>query len=470
MPNEILAKSAAAAEALKKLKEFGEVDDFLIPLHNKEKYKKENNVNGARLQGTNKQRQYYYKSMAKCLTAAKKDKFYLYSIVMTLNCPIPEDQNTRGRKIYPPEEASQSFGFFVSEKLTEICAFPIYTRSGEVLVSLRLLQSDVTLSEDQMKSVLNFHKYTFSNLLRMEKYPMVFSPEKSDNSVLIVPLTKKDGNPDQRVIDWSFLELIDTEKDNKLKILSDEERKDYKFKESDYSDAVVMPWYRNQDQPQYFYVAEICKHLNPKSDFPAEGFESFELYYKEKYDLQIQDFDQPLLDVDHTSARLNFLTPRYVNRKGVALPSSSEETKRSKRENLDQKQILIPELCAVHPFPASLWRQTVCLPCIFYRLNGLLVADNLRYLIAKEAKIGLPVVPSDFQWETLNFGWTLADVLKNRDELSINGNNVKKDGDKKKIGKSPSQSKDEPEAKSDLEALSDQIVSKMTEEDKRLKV
>ena len=30
-----------------------------------------------------------------------------------------------------------------------------------------------------------------------------------------------------------------------------------------------MPWYRNQDQPQYFYVAEICQHLNPTSDFPG---------------------------------------------------------------------------------------------------------------------------------------------------------------------------------------------------------
>ena len=39
------------------------------------------------------------------------------------------------------------------------------------------------------------------------------------------------------------------------------------------------------------------------------------------------------------SPRLNFLTPRYVNRKGVALPTSSEETKKNKRENLEQKQV-----------------------------------------------------------------------------------------------------------------------------------
>lgn len=79
-----------------------------------------------------------------------------------------------------------------------------------------------------------------------------------------------------------------------------------------YQDAVVMPWYRNQDQPQYFYVAEICNHLNPKSSFPGTDYKTFEEYYFKKYNIQIQNLDQPLLDVDHTSARLNFLTPRLV--------------------------------------------------------------------------------------------------------------------------------------------------------------
>jgi len=71
-----------------------------------------------------------------------------------------------------------------------------------------------------------------------------------------------------------------------------------------------------------------------------------------------------------------------VNRKGVALPTSSEETKRAKRENLEQKQILVPELCTLHPFPASLWRKAVCLPCILYRINALLLADQIRREVA----------------------------------------------------------------------------------------
>lgn len=170
--------------------------------------------------------------------------------------------------------------------------------------------------------------------------------------------------------------------------IPDENRVGYEFDPNRYKDAVVMPWYRNQDQPQYFYVAEICTNLNPKSAFPGSEYATFEEYYLRKYSIQIQNETQHLLDVDHTSARLNFLTPRYINRKGVALPTSSEETKRAKRENLEQKQILVPELCAIHPFPASLWRKAVCLPCILYRVNSLLLADQIRTTVAKEIGLG----------------------------------------------------------------------------------
>ena len=70
-------------------------------------------------------------------------------------------------------------------------------------------------------------------------------------------------------------------------------------------------YFRNIDQPQYFYVAEIRLDLNPKSPFPSpELYDTFRHYYETKYNLVITNVDQPLLDVDHTSARLNLLTPR----------------------------------------------------------------------------------------------------------------------------------------------------------------
>ena len=64
---------------------------------------------------------------------------------------------------------------------------------------------------------------------------------------------------------------------------------------------------------QFFYVAEICHQLNPGSEFPDDHFRTFTEYYESKYGIRIQNRAQPLLDVDHTSARLNLLTPRSVS-------------------------------------------------------------------------------------------------------------------------------------------------------------
>lgn len=218
------------------------------------------------------------------------------------------------------------------------------------------------------------------------------------------------------VVDWDFIDLIYENLTVRPEIIPEELRKAYKFDREEYVDAVVMPWYRNQDQPQYFYVAEICANLNPNSDFPGSDYTTFEEYYLRKYEIQIQNKVQHLLDVDHTSARLNFLTPRYVNRKGVALPTSSEATKRAKREKLEQKQILVPELCAIHPFSASLWRKAVCLPCVLYRINALLLADQIRRTVAVELNLGKFELDERFEWPSLNFGWSLADVLKKSKE------------------------------------------------------
>ena len=71
--------------------------------------------------------------------------------------------------------------------------------------------------------------------------------------------------------------------------------------------------YRDQEHPQCFYVAEIFYELNPQSKFPDNNYPTFEKYYRDKYGIQIQNLKQPLLDVDHTSARLNFLTPRWAH-------------------------------------------------------------------------------------------------------------------------------------------------------------
>ncbi|KAJ8955484.1 hypothetical protein NQ318_003585 [Aromia moschata] len=151
--------------------------------------------------------------------------------------------------------------------------------------------------------------------------------------------------------------------------------------------TIKVPWrcrdalvHATRINPSTSTWLRVCHYLNPTSAFPGSEYATFEEYYLRKCGIQIQNLTQNLLDVDHTSARLNFLTPRYVNRK---------------------------ELCAIHPFPASLWRKALDLPCILYRVNALLLADQIRRTVAVTLNLG-----KTSKWPPLNFGWSLSDVLK----------------------------------------------------------
>ncbi|XP_066152978.1 endoribonuclease Dcr-1 isoform X1 [Euwallacea fornicatus] len=430
MANSLLSRRAAAFILCQYLHKLGELDDQLQPISKENFVPQDEDWTNITLEeqfdensdirpGTTKRRQYYYKKIADALLDCHPEvgkPSYLYKIVMTLTCPLPEEQNTRGRKIYPPEESPQGFGILTKKKVPKISAFPIFTRSGEVSVELVLCSDDILVDEEQTRKVQEFVNYTFTSVLRLQKYLMLFDPKSSMKNYLIVPTIDIQQSVE---VDWKFIDLIYENLNFVPRLISDEDRKGYVFDIEEYKDAVVMPWYRNQDQPQYFYVAEICSFLNPKSTFPGSEYKTFEEYYFRKYGIQIQNLDQYLLDVDHTSARLNFLTPRYVNRKGVALPTSSEETKRAKRENLEQKQILVPELCAIHPFPASFWRKAVALPCILYRINALLLADQIRTTVAANLDLGKTQLHADFKWPSLNFGWNLSDVLKKSKEEEL---------------------------------------------------
>jgi len=69
-----------------------------------------------------------------------------------------------------------------------LCPFPIYTRSGEVHVQLKLSKKTVILDEIQIEKIDTFLNYTFTNVLRLQKYLMLFDPNASENSYIIVPV------------------------------------------------------------------------------------------------------------------------------------------------------------------------------------------------------------------------------------------------------------------------------------------
>lgn len=145
-----LAKQASALQTAIVLHTNGELDDNLAPI-GKEGVHPEPDLcvvqdsdveeeHGEFRPGSTKRRQYYDKKLAdellNCLPKANTSPFYLYWIQMILTCPLPEEQNTRGRKLHPPELCVQSFGILLTKEIELLPAFPIYTRCGEVQVQL----------------------------------------------------------------------------------------------------------------------------------------------------------------------------------------------------------------------------------------------------------------------------------------------------------------------------------------------
>jgi hypothetical protein len=51
-------------------------------------------------------------------------------------------------------------------------------------------------------------------------------------------------------VDWGFLDRIYENRDLRPRPVPEEERVNFTFEAAKYHDAVIMPWYRNQDQPQ----------------------------------------------------------------------------------------------------------------------------------------------------------------------------------------------------------------------------
>lgn len=139
--NSLMACRSTAFKTCKYLHQVGELDDTLQPI-SKENFKAhDEDWNNFALEeadealtrdpaeprpGTTKRRQYYYKligqSLMNCLPKPNTPT-YFYKIVLTLTCPLPEEQNTRGRRIYPPEEFVQGFGILTSKPIPKVTKF-----------------------------------------------------------------------------------------------------------------------------------------------------------------------------------------------------------------------------------------------------------------------------------------------------------------------------------------------------------
>ncbi|XP_065304348.2 endoribonuclease Dicer-like [Dermacentor albipictus] len=387
------AKMAAALETCKRLHQMNEFDSCLLPvkrvlqlMDDSDNEEADDAPPGAPKPGTKKCRRVYQKRVCKLFAEARvlETGHYRLHILTTQLVRLASDiQNWRKEKLVDPEDCPLWFGLLLREDMPCLPSFPIFTRSGDELVSV-VRAGPVHLSSAQCLQLQLFHHAIWHDVLRMKERPLLqFDMHTAPNCPVLVPVIK-DG--DMSMIDWSFVGMVaDWDEAEPTS------RAEFQFQPSLYEDAVVVPRYAPLHyHHSTFYVKKIRTDLTVDS---IDGKGSFRDYLSLIHHLEVTDSTQPILEVVFTEVRLNLLTPRYRNRKGDVFIKKTATNRRT--------ELRVPEFCDVHPVPASVWRKAVCLPSILYRLNQLLVVEELRASVAMETGIGLGTYQGP--WPDLDF-------------------------------------------------------------------
>nr|XP_037274583.1 endoribonuclease Dicer-like [Rhipicephalus microplus] len=375
------AKMAAALETCKRLHEINEFDSCLLPVRRTLKQLEDTNneeteevPQGAPKPGTKKCRREYQKRVCRLFAEARvleAGHYRLHILTTRLVNMASELQNWRNEKLVDPEDCPLWFALVLREDMPCLPSFPIFTRSGDEEVTV-VRAGLVSLSAEECRRLQCFHRAIWDDVLRMKERPLLrFDLSSAPSSPVLAPVIK-DG--DTSMIDWPFVDIV-VNGINKNRVTGTA----YKFNPCEYEGAVVVPRYAPLHyHHSTFYVKKIRTDLTVDS---IDGMSTFRYYVTVIHHLHVTDSTQPILEVVFTEMRLNLLTPRYRNRKGDVFLKKTATNHRV--------ELRVPELCDIHPVPASIWRKAVCLPTIVYRLNQLLVMEELRASIAAATGIGV---------------------------------------------------------------------------------
>ncbi|CAD5218774.1 unnamed protein product [Bursaphelenchus okinawaensis] len=384
-----LAKMAVALEACKVLHNEGELTDHLYPAGKDIIIEKTNsadeflsevladNQNLAISNHNIKNRRLHDRKVSRQINgvlATTENEAYIYMIDIDLVNPIRDEDNIKRRKIINPHDDDFAFGFLCTSELPPVTPFPVAMRQGMTKVSFVRTTNKKSFNAETLRKIYEFHQHIFDDILRVVKNAVDFSPECSAFPLLVAPIIKQRDRLGY-VVDCVINENLLSQEFTKAMVMPTlEERRSMTFEDEKYEDAVVTPWYRANEHPSYYYVARLARGNNPSSKFPDEKYPNFNEYYKLKYNIDIIHQDQPLLEVDRASERMNLIFPRHVS-------------SRARKQAYDptQQQVLVPELVCLHPLRANYWTMIIALPTIFYRLNQFLLIDELRERILEQA-------------------------------------------------------------------------------------
>ncbi|XP_076046437.1 endoribonuclease dcr-1-like [Oratosquilla oratoria] len=251
--------------------------------------------------------------------------------------------------------SSSHLGLLVSGPICQ-SSFPLEsTKFGKVVVTFECLSENYKVDTETMKNIENFHKMVLQISLGIPDNLHEFKEEKLP--LLILPLREYS-------VDLELLHEVNVFSTLKSERPQDGDRQRCILRKDKFSNGVVICWY--DYKREIYIVTNILDDLTPCSDFPENKniYKSYKDYYKKKYDIEIYDNNQFLLEAKHVPKGLSLFKPVVT------------KTKVSK----SKKPHLVPELCWLTPFKVPLLWQIILLPSILHRNNML----NLCYELGSQ--------------------------------------------------------------------------------------
>ncbi|KAJ8678833.1 hypothetical protein QAD02_014620 [Eretmocerus hayati] len=385
-----IAKRSAAMKACIKLHHLGEFDDNLLPKRVEDVLKntdylfpfmeeEEEQVPGACPGTASKKRRhplYYPEALSAGLPKEGDSVNYLHIIRMRPTYPKPDE--SRHVVFYNLLDDGATFGILSTKKFPSIPSFPIYMNVGDLQIGLDVNIEVPHLMQSQIELLKKFHFTIFTDVVPVLKDFMLFDRENLENCYLVCPVNA------QSKIDWESIEKYQS-------VSTVTPEKPLKVTSSEYEMALVRPTYRAS---HVYVVTSVCEYLFASSSFPTRDFKSYTHYYKERHDIEIEDENQPLLEVKPISKKINCIKPRHI----------TGQISRRKLANLteDFEEHLVPELCEILNFPSVYWLKGSTLPSILHRITQLLTAEEFRVTIFHEAGLNLTTPEAGRQWEPVS--------------------------------------------------------------------
>ncbi|XP_025190355.1 endoribonuclease Dicer-like [Melanaphis sacchari] len=252
---------------------------------------------------------------------------------------------------------NKEYGILTSNKLPQLSNFPIFLLFGNVNINIKVNVEILHLTSEDLKKLTNFHNKLFVDVLGV-KSCFARNYDNQENSYLVVPIISTDNI---HKLDWDVInldKLVETE-DPTI-----EQRKAKFYKEDLNMYSVVSPWYRSIIPVEKYVIIDIHSDMTPESPFPSSEYDTYAHYFNDKYNINVTHNDQPLITVKSLSvSKTNYLIPRTFTQQNNKRNECIEE--------------LIPEFCTWHKFPSVYWFKGLMLPTILYRLEKLLLAEEL---------------------------------------------------------------------------------------------